>query len=67
MKITPNRVETRQLINYIYNMKTDRQKPQTSPTRRQDEIYFSSLPLFSMDKKKLKEELDNIVLRKEGK
>lgn len=48
-------------------MKKDEPKPKPSPNRRQDEIYFSSIPVFGQDRKKLKEELDNIVTRKEGK
>jgi hypothetical protein len=48
-------------------MKKDEQKPKQSPNRRQDEIYFSSIPVFYQDQKKMKEDLDNIVRRKEGK
>ncbi len=43
------------------------QTPQNRGDKRQDELFFSSLPMFSMDQKKLKEELDNIVRKKEGK
>ncbi len=32
---------------------------------KQDEIFFLSLPMFYQEQKKLKEELNNIVLNKE--
>lgn len=47
-------------------MKKDEPKNKQTSNRRQDEIYFSSIPVFYMEQKQLKQELDNIVLRKEG-
>jgi HPt (histidine-containing phosphotransfer) domain-containing protein len=47
-------------------MKEKEKTPKQMGDRKQDELYFSSLPMFYQEQKQLKEELNKIVLNKEN-
>jgi hypothetical protein len=48
-------------------MKNGNEKPKPKVDRKQDELFFHSLPMFYHQQKQLKEELESIVRKKEGK
>lgn len=52
--------------NYTLDMKEKEKNPKQMGDRKQDELYFSSLPMFYQEQKQLKEELNKIVLNKEN-
>ena len=52
--------------NYTLDMKEKEKTPKQMGDRKQDELYFSSLPMFYQEQKQLKEELNKIVLNKEN-
>jgi hypothetical protein len=55
------------LIGSFYTLYVEQKEktPKQMCDTKQDEIFFLSLPMFYQEQKKLKEELNNIVLNKE--